>query len=282
MISIIICSRTPKLPQSLVENIESTIGCAYEWVVIDNSENRYSIFEAYNLGIQKSKGDYLCFVHDDVLFHTKGWGDIIFEVFESDEKIGLVGVAGAKVKTKMPSAWWDCQDSCKRMNLIQHFANGEIKDLQIGWQTDVLEEVVVIDGVFMVTRSNDGVRFNEQFIGFHNYDLNLSFEYIKKGFKVMVSKEILIEHFSIGKLDVSWYNSTYKIHKMYSNLLPLTTLEEYDFKRQEFKNGSRFVNDLPGHKMFKEAIFVWFKLIWFKPISKFHFQFFNKLKNKWI
>ena len=116
MISIIICSRTVKLPQSLIDNIESTIGCAYEWVVIDNSENRYSIFEAYNLGVKKSKGDYWCFVHDDVLFHSQNWGKTIEEIFNSNNKIGLLGIAGAKVKTKMPSAWWDCDGKNIRMH----------------------------------------------------------------------------------------------------------------------------------------------------------------------
>ena len=279
MISIIICSREKTISKTLQDNLYTTVGCECELIVIDNSQNKHSIFEAYNLGIKKSKGEFLCFIHDDIIVHTQDWGKIIECIFKTNIDFGLLGIAGSTIKTKMPSAWWDCEDSCKRMNLIQHFANGENKDWQIGWQNEVLEEVVVIDGVFMVTRSNDGVRFNEQLMGFHNYDLNLSFEYIKKGFKVMVTKNILIEHFSIGKLDKSWYNSTFKIHKIYSNLLPLTTVENYDFKSQEFKNGSRFVNNLLDYKMSKEAVAIWFKLIWLKPISKFHFRFLNKLKN---
>jgi hypothetical protein len=27
--------------------------------------------------------------------------------FEGNKKIGLIGVAGTKVKTRMPSTWWD-------------------------------------------------------------------------------------------------------------------------------------------------------------------------------
>ena len=276
MISIIICSRTPKLRQSLVENIENTIGRAFEWVVIDNSENRYSIFEAYNLGIKKSKGDYWCFVHDDVLFHTKGWGDIIFEVFESDEKIGLVGVAGAKVKTKMPSAWWDCDDQFIRMHLKQHFKDGAIKDWKIGNQTAPLEEVVVIDGVFMVARKDERIRFLESLMGFHNYDLNLSFEYLQKGYKIMVTNLIYFEHFSLGTLDAAWYESTVTLHKKYRSLLPLSIIESLELKSLEFKNGSRFLKGLRELKMYKHVFELWMRLFFLKPISKFHFQF---LKN---
>jgi hypothetical protein len=49
------------------------IGCEYESIIIDNSENRYSIFEAYNLGIDKSKYEYLCLMHDDILIYTIEW-----------------------------------------------------------------------------------------------------------------------------------------------------------------------------------------------------------------
>lgn len=276
MISLIICSRTFKLPQSLVDNIESTIGCAYEWVVIDNSENRYSIFEAYNLGIQKSKGDYWCFVHDDVLFHSQNWGKTIEEIFNSNNKIGLLGIAGAKVKTKMPSAWWDCDDLYLRMHLKQHFKDGAIKDWNIGNQIAPLEEVVAIDGVFMMARKDNSIRFLECLTGFHNYDLNLSFEYLQKGYKIMVTNLIYIEHFSIGKLDAAWYASTLKIHSHYRSLLPRKVTISNDLKSLEFKNGARFLQGLWENRMFNKAIIFWMRLIVLKPISRFHFHF---LKN---
>ena len=65
MISIIICSRTATISKKLSANIAETISCDYELVIVDNSENKYSIFNAYNIGIKRSKGKYLCFVHDD-------------------------------------------------------------------------------------------------------------------------------------------------------------------------------------------------------------------------
>jgi len=108
MISIIICSRKSIIDVRLSENLNDTIGCEYELIIIDNSENKYSIFEAYNLGIQRSTGNYLCFIHDDILFHTLVWGNVIKSIFQSDLNIGLIGVAGAKLKTKMPSGYWNC------------------------------------------------------------------------------------------------------------------------------------------------------------------------------
>ena len=67
MISIIICSRDKSISEELSTNISETINHDYELIVIDNSKNKYSIFEAYNSGIKKSKGLYWCFIHDDIL-----------------------------------------------------------------------------------------------------------------------------------------------------------------------------------------------------------------------
>ena len=44
MISIIICSRTERINYDLSENIKKSVGCDYELIIIDNSENKYSIF----------------------------------------------------------------------------------------------------------------------------------------------------------------------------------------------------------------------------------------------
>jgi hypothetical protein len=280
MISIIICSRKKDICNDFKINIKSTIGCSYELIVIDNSENRYSIFEAYNLGIKKSNGNFLCFMHDDVLIHTQNWGVVIKRIFQSDSKIGLIGIAGSKIKTKMPSAWWDCEDSCKRMNLIQHFANGEIRNWQIGWNDERIEEVVVVDGVFMLARKVEEIEFNEKLKGFHNYDLNLSFEYIKNDFKVMVTKNVLIEHFSIGMIDESWYNSSLQIYEIYRNVLPLSVVESYDLKNEEIKNGIRFISRLLDFMILKEAFSFWLKLIFLKPLSKFHFYFVKQFVKK--
>jgi len=51
MISIIICSRTASISDELTQNINQTIGIPYELVIIDNSDNLYSIFSAYNEGV---------------------------------------------------------------------------------------------------------------------------------------------------------------------------------------------------------------------------------------
>ncbi|QBO58352.1 glycosyltransferase [Chryseobacterium salivictor] len=280
MISIIICSRTPEISPQLFQNIEESIGYDYEIIVIDNSKKIYSIFEAYNIGIKNSKGNYWCFAHDDILLHTQNWGKEIKKIFENDEEIGLIGIAGSKIKTRMPSAWFDCDESLKVNSLIQHFNSDKVKLWERGWKDSRNEEVSVIDGVFMVGRKNDSIKFNEELSGFHNYDLNLSLAYKNANYKVIVTRNVLIEHFSIGKIDKSWYISALQFDTEYGRYLPLKVndiISKSDFRLQELKNGTTFCLYLINNDLKFEAIKYWIKLISLKPVSKFHLHFIKLL-----
>lgn len=283
MISIIICCRTQSISTDLSENIKKTIGCEYELIVINNSENKYSIFEAYNIGIEKSKGEFICFIHDDIFIHAKGWGNNIQRIFNDDMQIGLIGVAGAKVKTKMPSAWWDCPEDQRVIHIIQHFPNKEKEKLELGFENGKNIEVVAIDGVFMVMRKDKRIHFNAKMTGFHNYDLNISFEYKKFGYKIMVTNEVLLEHFSLGTLNKSWYVSTSLFHKLCKNYLPVAINNEYKnehLKKTEFKFGQIFITKLIEQKLYLDAIYWWFEVFKLKPKAKYHYRFWKRiLKN---
>lgn len=281
-LSIIICSRKGKLEESLQSNIQYTVGCEHEVIIIDNSNNKLSIFQAYNIGIGKSAGEILCFLHEDILIHTENWGKILQEIFDQHTETGLIGVAGSKVKTKMPSAWWDCPEELKAINIIQHFKEpGREKEKWYQGFGESLEvEAVAIDGVFMALKKNTGISFNIRMKGFHNYDLNLAVECARLDYKVMVTNRIVLEHFSIGSQDISWYKSTIEFDNLYGRYLPLTTgysLKNFNLRKKEFENGIFFIKGLLKHNYKTQAIFYWLKLVALKPYSKFHLNFLRSL-----
>jgi glycosyltransferase involved in cell wall biosynthesis len=282
MLSIIICSRTQTISTDLSENINKTIGCEYELIVIDNSENKHSIFEAYNLGIDQSKGRYLCFMHDDIFIHSYSWGNIIKKVFQSDEKTGLIGVAGAKVKTKMPSAWWDCPGDQKVIHIIQHYPNQEKEIVKLGFGKEKNIEAVAIDGVFMAMRKDNRIHFNTKMTGFHNYDLNISFEYKKHGYKIIVTNEILIEHFSLGTINEAWVSSTFKVHSLYQSILPLRFPESLINRETEITNGIRFIKESLKYKNNRVACLVWIKFFYWNPVSKYHIRFWKTIIKNYL
>lgn len=278
MLSIVVCARKGGISDKFTKNINETIGCEFEFIVIDNSTNAYSIFEAYNLGIAKSQFEYLVFLHDDLIIHTKNWGKIIFSIFMSNPDAGLLGIAGSKIKTKMPSAWWE--NKGETINIIQHNKDGTIEHWNRGFNDKKIVEVAAIDGVFMATRKNENMRFDERLPGFHNYDLNLSILTLIEGKKVLVTNRILIEHLSIGSQDRLWYESTGKFHKLYKEHLPLVkgnAIQKKELKEREFELGYRFVEGLIRHKLYKDALYWWFQTVHLKPNSIRHLRFLKKM-----
>ncbi|WP_142785573.1 glycosyltransferase [Changchengzhania lutea] len=280
MISIVICSRQKDIDQKLKDNIKASVGCDFELIVINNSNSTYSIFQAYNIGLKKSKGAYVCFLHDDISIHTLGWGTIINKIFNNNNDIGLLGVAGATAKSKMPSAWWRCPESHKRIKITQHSKHTSVEDYNSGFVDSLLEQVVVIDGVFMVLRKDARISFRNDIAGFHNYDLNISFEYVKHKYKIFVTNEISVEHFSAGSLNKDWIESTYRIHKLYADVLPLSIQNEGLGKHLEINNSKRFIKDCFKYNLNEIAFSTWTKLFLINPVSKYHIKFWTILIKK--
>lgn len=196
MISIIICSRKSIVSAELKQNIAETIGCEYELIVIDNSSGKYSIFRAYNEGVAHSKGDIVCFLHDDVFFRTVHWGDAIAHHFREDGRIGLVGFAGTHFLPDTPMYWYS-SPFVSQYNLNndqgvveEHFHKDWFGDRQ-------MIEVVAVDGFCFFTKRElfDRIVFDEKnFKGFHLYDMDICMQVLKSGYKVCVCRDVLTEH----------------------------------------------------------------------------------------
>jgi GT2 family glycosyltransferase len=196
MISIIICSRTSNIPVELRQNIAETTGCDYELVVIDNSENRYTIFAAYNEGIRRSKGDVLCFMHEDVLFRTAGWGNVINNHFKEDETMGLIGFAGTHFLPSTPMYWYSSPFVSQRnLNNDQGVVEEHFHEDWFGDRNII--EVVAVDGFCFFARKPlfDHIAFDEKtYQGFHLYDMDICMQVIQAGFKVGVCRDVMAEH----------------------------------------------------------------------------------------
>lgn len=278
MFSLIICSRDVSISKKLEENIKETIHEDYELIVIDNSLNQLSIFEAYNIGINRSRGEILVFLHDDILFQTLGWGKVIILLFNQNPNISLLGVAGSSIKTKMPSPWWE---GPLHIRIIQHYKNAlPSENKNIGFDGKKLIEVAVIDGVLMVMRRDDKIRFNKDLKGYHNYDIDLSIQHQKLNKKVFVTNQIIIEHFSGGTINKDWYLSSSKLHKLNSKSLPIiadSRFNRQNLEKMEFIAGAGFVMGLLKNSLKGEALYWWLKLIRMKFYSQFHLKFVKKL-----
>ena len=216
MISIIICSRAASISDELIYNIKQTIGIPFELVIIDNSNNFYSIFSAYNEGVKRSKYEVLCFMHDDIIFKTNDWGINVMNRFKSSN-LGAIGVAGSPYYAILPGGWWSG-------GYISQSIYGE-QELAYQTKKDNSLPVVVLDGLWFCVRKSlfSMIRFDDTtFNGFHYYDMDISLQIQQKGYTLLSVYDISIQH-SSGKLDTTWLSNALLLQKKWENKLPIFT-----------------------------------------------------------
>lgn len=232
MISVIICHRNKDYLTAITKNIDETIGTPYELIIIDNTENRYSIFSAYNEGVKKSKYPVCCFTHEDVLFYTPNWGKNVVAHFE-DNSIGMIGVTGSTVQPTVPSAWWyNFHYGQCAVNILEDrtsdVSNGSIKSSGVRHYYlnpcahQNRTEVVIADGLWFCIRRSlfTHIRFDETtFSGFHLYDADISLQ-VRKHATVYVVYDVLLQHFSRGNTHKKYYTDSLKFTKKWMHTLP--------------------------------------------------------------
>ena len=253
MLSIIICSVSPERLEQVTRNIHDTIGVDYEIIAIDNREKQWPIARAYNEGASRAHYPFLFFVHEDVKFHSVGWGKCIEKKLKEPD-CGVIGFAGSKVKLKCYSGWGDVY----KWDVIFYYQSvGTETQFRVASVTmeHPFKEVLVLDGFAMFVRKDVWAKypFDEELLtGFHCYDLDFTLQIAAdRCYKNYVgcSSEVLIEHSSQGNFNQSWYQDTIKMHKLkWNKMLPMKIegfeLGEKEMRKQEEYTFSVFLRKL--------------------------------------
>lgn len=236
MISLVVCCRNTSLDSSLLKNIEETIGCEYQLVIIDNSAGKYNIFQAYNEGVRRSKYDIICFMHDDLLYHTVGWGNKVIDWFKSPD-VGMLGISGNTYMSRIPTVWWASSfkgnQIAVRQNSIDTDRNNRLNSRRtyINPLNETNSEVIVNDGLFFCIRKklfDDGLFFDEKtFSGFHFYDIDISFQVRSMGYRILCVYDFVIEHISSSVLNKEWLHDARLFYNKWEDILPISILD-YD------------------------------------------------------
>jgi hypothetical protein len=184
---------------------------------VNNGEK--SLAQVYNEVLSESKTDIVLFCHDDIYFETNSWYNKLLKHFEKSD-FGIIGMAGT---TQMPSSgmWWENRK--KMVGIVNHESDGK------KWESKYSEsfgnsimETVVVDGLFIaVDKRKLKKNFNEEFKGFHFYDIPFCFENHIEGVKVGVITNIRITHKSIGQTNEQWEENRKLFESKYAKNLPV-------------------------------------------------------------
>jgi Glycosyltransferase like family len=250
MISVIICSADETLLKQVIINIEQTIGVPFEIIAINNLQRCRGICEVYNEGAEKAVYPYLCFVHEDVIFDTSHWGVKVLQHFETTN-VGMIGVAGGDTKSLVPSTWAISHFSSP-VQIIQHYrySKRQSHHIKINEPDDSTQrkKVLMLDGVFLCARKTvfEHCSFDAQtFSGFHGYDVDFSLQ-VARYFDLYVVYDIVLHHFSEGRLDKQWLDSFITLSKKWQPQLPMSVypLSNSEFNFHHWRNMQAFMQEL--------------------------------------
>ncbi len=252
MFSILVCSINTSFLENLKINISETIGCEYEILVWDNLAEQKPITEVYNFLASKAQYPYWCFIHEDIRFDTMNWAENLKKAFDEYPALGLIGIAGAKYKSKTASGWLTGISELDCCNIHHQNKDGHIEHFYLNPNNSVLEPVVNVDGVFIAIRREvwKTTRFNEiNLRGFHLYDIDFSF-HVLQHWKAAVLFNIDIMHFTQGgNYGDAWVEPTLRWHALFSNQLPQFSGVETSKKNPERKIGIFWLRRLSIEKI---------------------------------
>ena len=141
--TLICCSVDPAAAEALRRNVAATIGEPFEFDVWDNRGRNVGLCDVYDRCAERSGGEYLCFVHEDVRFLTEGWGArLAAKLCEPD--CGVIGFAGSVLKLRRTTAWLHGVGDM-RANYVQHHGGGRHLHAKNPGGTD-FSPVVTLDG----------------------------------------------------------------------------------------------------------------------------------------
>lgn len=228
---------------------------------INNGEK--SLTQVYNEILDESKHDIIVFCHDDIEFDTNNWGEKLMKLFEKNSDYGILGVAGTT--DLVDGQWWSLKKSST--GIVNHKIDGKKWESKFSEsQNDFIKQVVVLDGLFIaIDKTKIKHRFDEDFKGFHFYDLSFCFPNHLSGVKIGVTTKIRITHFSVGATNTSWEENKKQFEEKYKENIPCkltnnkTFQEKLNFSRDSIGVGIVTYNSEDRIKQSSRTIPSWVK-----------------------
>lgn len=145
-------------------------------------EGASSMTEGYQAAMEATDAKYIVYLHQDVFILEKNFLKKTIEIFESDDDIGMIGMVGTKKLPKSGIMW----ENKERVGLLRSCSLNTVDDFFDLPLEKPYTEVEAVDGLLIMTNRHDINWRTDLFDGWDFYDISQSFEYRKKGYKVVV------------------------------------------------------------------------------------------------
>jgi hypothetical protein len=218
VVSVVISTR--KIDDTYLKHVEKMFSHPKTEILIYENDGVNSLTEIYNMGLNDSKNDIVVFMHDDLILETPNMTPKIVKLFEKHSDYGIIGVAGTD--KLLSGMWWQSRENM--FGVVGHIHEGKrhVNHYSKGVFNDVLKDVVVVDGLwFAIRKSQIKKEFNEQFSGFHFYDISFCIENYLEGVKIGLTTRFGVTHKSVGMTNKQWEKNKLFFEALYEKKLPL-------------------------------------------------------------
>lgn len=191
-----------------------------------------SMAAAYNEAMESSDAKYKVYLHQDVFLYNRNFIKEVLDIFQTDQRIGIMGVVGASKIPEHGAMYhsWDCGA----------FISGswnEVKECY-GFQYPPYVDVQALDGLLLITQWD--IRWREDILKqWDYYDIAQCFEFIKAGYKVVIPyQQKAWELHDCGYNKLRNYNSNRRImREAYPEFITKEYREEdflYEVEKEEY------------------------------------------------
>jgi len=206
---------------NFIKHIDDTIGVNHKTICYPNF-NEFSLSEIYNKAIKEhnTPDSIFVFCHNDITIKTRTWGRLLLSKFNSTP-FTIIGVAGTTYLHES-GQWW--ADRTKMYGVVEH------TDGITTWVSEYAvpikgytKPVVLVDGVFMAVDCNKlEHQWDEDFKGFHFYDVSFCFNNVLDGCNIGVTTDIRILHQSVGMTNQQWEDNRKQFVEKFKEELPFS------------------------------------------------------------
>lgn len=225
LLSVVICSVDRDQLARVTRNYRDLLAAIPHEII--HIGDAVSLSEGYNRGIARCRGDYLILSHDDIEIWTPDFGQRLLRHLDRCDMVGVAGTdllvdAGGHSKSWKYASW----GAAGLGHVFGRFVlpHEDRYAVQVyGAPAALVEGMQALDGVFIAMRRRvaETLRFDdENFDGFHLYDLDFTYRAFLNGFGLGVFTDIVIVHHSEGGYDEQWLGYHRRFLHKFEGILP--------------------------------------------------------------
>ena len=205
-------NRSENYQKEFNKHLYKSSGCKPKVISYQNNsgESLTSVYNAIwnSIPLKDQKESIFVLCHHDIKFKTNGWGKNLLNIFNTN-KVDIIGLAGTE-KLYQNSTWWlNKQGQFNTNDLwgkVWHTDGRKewLSNFSSGKKCAKIQPVEVVDGLFLAFNPETCSQFDEDFKGFHFYDISFCYKNLKEGHKICVTETIPVVHESGGTLSPEW------------------------------------------------------------------------------